>query len=371
MNNMQYCANWLSELVKRDENVYLLIIDGWENYLFDEGKKSMTEEQKSRIINMGISEQNAVSVASGLALGGKTVYLFMFAAFLTSRAAEQIKLDACYNNANVKFIGIHGGVSGPRIAGYSHWALEDIASLNAYPNIKIAVPSACESEIKYYLEYSLKNQGPMYIRIDNPGMPHLIPDKYCEVGKMSKIIGCRCPEFAILAMGNMVYKAYEASKKLEHLGYNPAVYSCHSIKPFDYEGLKDIINKKIPIIVMEEHSKYGSLTSIVADFIVKNGGNVKFKSFNVEKEEFNKVFVKEQSVNRLLGMEYLEKQIVEFITTKSILPKWLFYIKHSIDKKGRGSLQYRIFGIPFYEKKIENNGRKSFYILGVRSWKSA
>jgi len=369
MNNLEYTASYLIDLVKKDENVYLLIIDGWENYLFDEGKKSMTDEQKSRIINMGISEQNAVSVASGLALGGKTVYLLMFAAFLTSRAAEQIKLDACYNNANVKFIGIHGGVTGPRIAGYSHWALEDIATLNGFPNLKIAVPSACESEIKYYLDYSYKNQGTMYIRLDAPGIECVVPNHDVEIGKMSEVISSRHPKFAIIASGNMVFKTFETVRRLKLFGYKPLFYSCHSLKPFDTENLQKIIKRNIPIITLEEHSQYGGLASVVAQEIAKSNKAVKFMSFNVKDENFNKVFGSEQSVEELLNINNFEKQIIEFIKPECCLPKFLYYVKRSFDKKGRASVQYRYFGLPLFEKKIERNGRRLYYILGVRAWK--
>ena len=369
MNNTDYTAKWLSELVKKDENVYLLIIDGWEYYLFDEHKKSMTDEQKSRIINMGISEQNAVSVASGLALGGKTVYLLMFASFLTSRAAEQIKLDACYNNANVKFIGIHGGISGPRIAGYSHWTLEDIAVLNSYPNIKIAVPSANESEMKYWLEYSYKNYGTMYIRIDKPGIEQFLPQTNVCEDKMSEITNPTKPDVAIIASGAAVQRAYEVTKTLEKFEYKPALYSCHCVKPFNFDGLKNIINRKIPIVVMEEHSKYGGITSIISDEIAHSNKSVRLASFNVSDNKFNKVFYSEQSAEELLGFDGLDKKIIDFIKKERCFTDVFFHIKRSTDKKNRVSIQYRIFGLPLFEKKKENNGRKLYYLFGVRVWK--
>ena len=125
----------LTDEAKKNKDIYFVYVDGACTTLLDEFEK----EYPTQVIKIGIQEANAISVASGLALNGKTVYLLMFSAFLTTRAAEQIKLDIAYNNANVKLIAIHGGTIGPKIAGYSHWADNDIASIISYPNIKILI----------------------------------------------------------------------------------------------------------------------------------------------------------------------------------------------------------------------------------------
>ncbi|MBP5615189.1 MAG: hypothetical protein J6X42_01370 [Alphaproteobacteria bacterium] len=366
MTNMEYYAQWLSDLIKKDKNVYLLIIDGWENYLFDKNKDDMTDEQKSRIINMGISEQNAVGFAAGLALGGKKVYVFMFAAFLTSRAAEQIKLDVTYNNADVTFIGIHGGVTGPRIAGYSHWALEDIATLNGYPNIKIFAPSNNEQEIKACLKYSVEHKGPVYIRLENPGINVIKTEQKVQIGKLSFLRFHRNPQFIIISYGEMTNKIIPFLEKLDKMKYRYIFCSAFSLKPFDYDGFAKILKRNIPIIALEEHSRYGGLCSIVAEEIASSNTNVHFKSINVSNQLFNSVYASDSSIYYLFNGNPIE-QILSAIETKTnFCEKTFRFIKRKIDHRDRLCICYTLLGIPVLTKKILKNNDISYYVFGIK-----
>ena len=368
MNNLENVAKKLAHLLKKDKNVYVLVIDGWECYFFNEAKKSLSEEERSRIINMGIAEQNAVSFASGLALNGKTVYLVMFAAFLTMRAAEQLKLDVGFNNANVKLIAIHGGFSGPRIAGYSHYALEDLALLNTIPNMKIANIAHTACEIDYYMDYSYKNYGPIYLRLDNPSAPYLGLNYKVEKGKISKLIEPSNSKFAILATGNMVGYALDVIKKFNLAGVEGSLYSVHSIKPFDDKGLENILSKNRTLITMEEHVAQGGLASIVAMNLAQRPNNkTRFVPYVVKNKEYNIVFENyDNTVRRMFACHDLFCDISKIVDNKkNNVFRFLFAKRMFVDKQSRVNKVYKVLGIPLYRETFAVNKRK-FYFFGIK-----
>ncbi len=368
MNNLENVAKKLVDLLKKDKKVYVLVVDGWECYFFDEAKKHLSEEERSRIINMGIAEQNAVSFAAGMALNGKIVYLVMFAAFLTMRAAEQLKLDVGFNNANVKLIAIHGGFSGPRIAGYSHYALEDLAILNTIPNMKIANIAHTACELDYYMDYSYKNHGPIYLRLDNPDAPYWGLNYKVEEGKIAKLIEPSNSDFAILATGNMVGYALDVIKKLNLAGLEGSLYSAHSIKPFDEKGLEKISSKNKVLITMEEHAAQGGLASIVAmNLAQRPNEKTRFVPYVVKNKDYGTVFRDYQStVCRMFACKDLFGDISDIVAGQKVnIFRFLFDKKMFVDKQSRVNKAYKVLGIPVYRETFAANKRK-FYFLGIK-----
>ena len=368
MNNLENVANKLVHLLKKDKNVYVLVVDGWECYFFDEAKKHLSEEECSRIINMGIAEQNAVSFATGLALNGKIVYLVMFAAFLSMRAAEQLKLDVGFNNANVKLIAIHGGFSGPRIAGYSHYALEDLAILNTIPNIKIANIAHSECELDYYMDYSYRTYGPIYLRFDNPGASYIGLSHKVESEKISKLIEPSNSAFAILATGNMVGYAYNIIKNLNKVGIEGCLYSAHSIKPFDEKGLKKILLKNKVLITLEEHVSQGGLASIVAMYIAEHKPReVNFIPYVVKNKDYSRVLMDyDKTVHKMFNCEDIIFDISGVQNSKSQGKlKYLYRKQVFVDDQNRLNKVFNLVGIPLY-KEIITNKKHKFYVGGIQ-----
>ena len=115
-------------------------------------------------LNLGAAEANMVGVAAGLAMSGKIPFVYTITPFITSRSYEQIKLDVCYNNSNVKLVGIGSGVSYGTM-GSSHHSLEDIAIMRALPNMTIFTPSN-DQEVEEAVFAAMKHKGPVYIRIN-------------------------------------------------------------------------------------------------------------------------------------------------------------------------------------------------------------
>lgn len=369
-NKTEKIVEIIVNLLKQDKNVYILVIDGWECYYFNEVKKSLSEEEKSRIINMGISEQNAVGFASGLSKAGKIVYVFMFAAFLTTRACEQIKLDLGYDNANVKLIGIHGGFSGPRIAGYSHWAIEDFAITNSVNNMTVSAPASTLEEIKSIVDYSYKHYGPVYIRLDNPGEELMNINYPVKTGQLTLISGEEHSDCAIIATGSMVSFGLELIKKLNIIGLNPALYSAHTIKPFDIKGLNKIISNHIPIISMEEHTQYGGLSSIIAEQIAINKSFCGFLPICIKNKQFNIVLGDYNfAMNHMLETDKILDKITALVKPQNKFSKFIFSQKKHFDKKNRYSVDYSIFCIPIIQKKnytMNGKTKKSTYLLGIK-----
>ena len=366
---MSSMAKKLIDFLKKDSSVYLLVIDGWECYYFNPFKKDLTLEQQSRIINMGIQEQNAVSFAAGLALSGKKVYLVMFAAFLSTRAAEQIKLDVAYNNANVKLIGIHGGFTGPRIAGYSHWAIEDIAIINAVPNIRIFNVSANKNEIDCALNNSFNEYGPVYIRLDNPGKD-LNDLNYETATSLPLVLGDDTPNVCIIATGNMTNESINLVKILHKNKVNASLYSAFKLKPFDNNKLKDVLKKKTPIITIEEHVKYGGLASIVSEQIALCGYNNAFLPITVQDKGYNVVLRDyDSAINQILGFDNILEKILKISKPNKKFLSWIYKHYKHFDNKQRFSNDYFVFGIPIVQIKSykrNNISKKALYIMGLR-----
>jgi transketolase len=129
-----------------------------------------------RLVNVGIAEQTLVGAAAGLALGGKVAVTCNAAPFLISRANEQIKVDICYNNTNVKLFGLNSGASYGPLAS-THHRIDDISVLRGFGNIEIYAPSS-PNECRQIIDYALTHIGPVYIRLDGKALPELHDDDY-------------------------------------------------------------------------------------------------------------------------------------------------------------------------------------------------
>lgn len=264
----------LIELGKKDKNI--VVLDA------DLAKSTQTirfgKEFSDRFIDSGLSEQDMISTAAGIALTGKTVFASTFCVFLTGRAYDQIRQSVCYNRANVKLVGSHSGL-GVGEDGATHQILEDIALMRALPNMRIIVP-ADATETSQVIEYVAKEEGAFFVRLTRSKQPKIYDKDYnFEFGKASVIKEGN--DLAIFAIGAMVGKAMEASDELRKSGINAAVINASSIKPFDKETLLSFAKRVKGIITVEDHSIYGGLGSTVSEILSQNHP-VKMKIIGVE-----------------------------------------------------------------------------------------
>jgi transketolase len=228
------------------------------------GMSKFSEEFPSRFVDVGVAEQNLVTVSSGLAMGGKIPFAVAFAAFSPGRNWEQIRTTICYNNVPVKIVGSHVGL-GVGEDGATHQALEDIALMRVLPNMQVIVP--CDAiQAKLATIAIAKNNFPTYLRIFRQKTP-IITNEETEfiIGKAQVLREGK--DICIIACGPIMCNVLDAAEKLKGSKINVTVINCHTIKPLDEETiLKNIKNVKL-VITVEDHQIAGGLGGAIAELL--------------------------------------------------------------------------------------------------------
>jgi transketolase len=223
------------------------------------------DKYPDRFINAGISEQNMMSVAAGMALEGKCVFVYSIGNFPTLRCLEQIRNDVCYNNANVKIIGLGAGFAYGDL-GMTHHATEDIACLRALPNMIVFSP--CDPfEAMAVAKKAVSFKGPCYIRIGRGGEPLIHDDvPELEIGKAELLRDGNCG-ITLFSTGAITVEAIKAAAVLKEKGINLKLYGFPSIKPIDKEAIqKEAISNRI-IISLEEHNIIGGFGGAISEVL--------------------------------------------------------------------------------------------------------
>lgn len=222
------------------------------------------KEFPHRFFNMGVSEQDMIGTAAGLALTGKISFASTFAIFATGRAWEQVRQTVCYSSANVKIVATHGGITVGE-DGATHQALEDVALMRAIPGMTVIVPSDAY-ETWQCLNRAVETYGPMYIRLGRAKVPSVMPIEYkFEIAKAYVFNIGR--DVNIIANGIMVSEALKAKEILSKEGIDTGVANFSTVKPIDEETLLEIAESSKLIVTAEEHSIIGGLGSAVAEVL--------------------------------------------------------------------------------------------------------
>lgn len=241
--------------------------------------EAFAKKYPERFVEMGVAEQNMASVAAGMSLMGKIPYIASYAMFSPGRNWEQIRTTICYNEANVKIVGAHAGVSvGPD--GATHQAIEDIAIMRPIANMKVFSPCDMWEAKKVTYEAS-KIQGPVYMRFAREKTPiFTTEDTPFQIGKAqifwdakknpSTGSGRAKPDVAIIACGPLVHNAILAAAQLEEEGINVRVINNVSIKPMDEEIIIKAAKDAGAVVAVEEHQVAGGMGSAVAEVLAKN-----------------------------------------------------------------------------------------------------
>ncbi|OPA89141.1 transketolase [Pseudomonas fluorescens] len=221
-----------------------------------------------RLINVGIAEQSLVSVAAGLALGGKIAATCNAAPFLISRANEQIKVDVCYNQANVKMFGLNAGTSYGPLAS-THHSLDDISVMRGFGNVQIFAP-ADAIECRQIIDYALRYHGPVYIRLDGKALPDVHGADYQFTPGQVDILR-HGADVSIVALGSVVHEAVDAAKALAGQGIQAQVINLSSIRPLQRDVLLSALSGTRAVISVEEHNINGGVGSLVAEVLAEAG----------------------------------------------------------------------------------------------------
>ncbi len=254
----------LKEAGERDPRVVALCCDLTESTRTIDFAEAFPE----RFVQVGIAEQNLVSVASGMAAMGKIPFTASYAMFSPGRSWEQIRTTVCYNEANVKIIGAHAGVSvGPD--GATHQAIEDIAIMRVIPNMVVIAP-ADHIEAKKATLAAAAFDGPVYIRIGREKTPVVTTDESpFTIGK-AELVYDRDPRHTttvgIVVTGTLVHSALEAAVRLGEQGIGVSVLHMPTIKPLDTAALESFGAEHELIVTVEEHQIIGGLGSAVCEY---------------------------------------------------------------------------------------------------------
>jgi len=222
---------------------------------------NFAEKFSDRFINVGVAEANMIGIAAGLALEGMIPFCASFAVFLPGRCFDQIRVSVCQNNANVKLVGSHCGLSNHG-DGASAQSVEDIALARVLPGMTVVCPADAFQTKKAVFEMA-KKQGPMYLRLSRAETPIITKEEDdFEIGKAQIIREGRGA--TIVACGSLLSEALLAAEELD-----AEVINLHTIKPLDKETILKSVQKTRRVVTLEEHSVYGGMGSAVAELIAQ------------------------------------------------------------------------------------------------------
>ena len=229
--------------------------------------KFFAKEFPERFFNVGIAEQNLISTASGLAVEGKIPFAATFAVFATGRTYDQIRSSVCYQNANVKIIGTHGGITVGE-DGATHQALEDISLMRGLPNMTVIVP-ADANECEQAIEFASTHNGPVYVRISRANTPVVYSDNYKFDPYKASVLK-EGKDLTIISNGDILIEACKAVEVLAQKGINAELISMPVVKPIDMQSIINSARKTGKVFTVENHSIYGGLGSAVAEVLSEN-----------------------------------------------------------------------------------------------------
>ncbi len=250
----------LAELGEKNKDIVVLDAD------LSESTKTCIFAKKfpKRFFEMGISEQDMLSTAAGLAASGLTAYASTFAVFATGRAYDQIRNSICYPKLNVKICATHAGVTVGE-DGATHQMLEDINLMRGLPNMTVVSPSD-DTQTRWAVEEISKIHGPVYLRLGRFATPVIYDENQkFEFGKGIQIGEGK--EATVIATGVCVSEAIKAQEELKKEGIDIRVVDIHTIKPIDKELIVKAAKETKKIITIEEHNIIGGLGSAVCEVL--------------------------------------------------------------------------------------------------------
>ncbi|WGY47362.1 transketolase C-terminal domain-containing protein [Vibrio sp. ABG19] len=231
-----------------------------------------------RLVNVGIAEQVLVGTAAGLALGGKVAVTCNAAPFLVSRANEQVKVDICYNNTNVKLFGLNSGASYGPLAS-THHSIDDISVMRGFGNIEIYAP-ASPMQCRQIIDYAIDKQGPVYIRMDGKELPELFGEGYkFEPGKVDVL--SEGEDILLVGMGSAMHEVVDAAAVLRDQGISSQVLCLSSIRPCDTHQLAEHLSKVQSVITVEEHNVNGGVGALICEVVAEFGTGNRVKRLGI------------------------------------------------------------------------------------------
>ena len=259
--NRQAICEVLMEQAKEDKDIVVLCSDS-------RGSASLTpfaDAFPEQFVEVGIAEQDLVSISAGLASCGKKPFAASPACFLSTRSYEQAKVDCAYSNTNVTLIGISGGISYGAL-GMSHHSAQDIAAMSAIPNMRVYLPSD-RFQTAHLIKALLKDEKPAYVRVGRNPVEDVYTEDNCPFEMDKATVICEGSDVAIIACGEMVKPAVDAAEILKAEGISATVLDMYCVKPLDREAIVKAASSAKLVITVEEHAPFGGLGSMVCQVV--------------------------------------------------------------------------------------------------------
>ncbi len=256
--NKQVICNVLLEASRKDPDIVVLCSDS-------RGSASLAafaKERSAQFIEVGIAEQNLVSISAGLASCGKKAFAVSPASFLTTRSMEQVKVDAAYSRTNVTLVGISGGVSYGAL-GMTHHSANDIATMASIPNMRVYIPSD-RFQTEKLMQALLQDEEPSYVRVGRNAVKDVYEEGNVPFAMDQATMAADGTDVTLIACGEMVRPACDAADWLKKKGVAARVLDMYCLKPMDAAAVLKAARETKGIVTIEEHTSYGGLGAMVS-----------------------------------------------------------------------------------------------------------
>lgn len=282
----------LFRIATKDGNVILLMADQGAHTL-----EKFKQKIPNQLINVGIAEQNMISVAAGLALCGKKVFVHAISNFTTIRCYEQIKVDLSIMELPVTIAGVGAGFTYGS-DGPTHHANQDVAAMRAIPGMRIlnASDSVSLSTLPH-IAYSYPQLT--YIRFDKGNVPALYDARHNFLDGLSEIK--KGDDTVIVSTGIMVHHAVNIANNLGRIG----VIDMYRLKPVPQKKLSTVLSRYKNIVVLEEHLAYGGLATIISDFLADTHMNKRFMRIGLP-DAHSFVYGTREHMHEGVGLSYAQ-----------------------------------------------------------------
>jgi transketolase len=234
-----------------------------------------------RFVNTGVSEQIMIGMAAGMAQRGLRPFAYTIATFTLYRPFEMVRDDLCYQNLPVTIVGIGGGVTYSTL-GATHHAQEDVAVACTIPNMSVIAPcdpAETEAATRWC---ATQERGPIYLRLGKAGEPDFT-SRLAQPWTFGKLRALRTGgDVCILSYGPIIKRALAVSDRFDAAGKRAAVYSVHTLKPLDREGIADILRTYPHVVTIEECAPNGSLSMQVRALASTLGTTCRLDTFTLQ-----------------------------------------------------------------------------------------
>ncbi len=241
--------------------------------------KMFGQKFPDRFFELGIAEQNGVSVAAGLSMEGFRPFISSFGAFISRRAYDQIMISAAYSSAKIVIVGTHAGLAIGKDGG-TQMGIADINVMKGIPGLEIFQPADAR-ETKQIVNYLAKSDNLAYLRLSRKPQPLVTPASY-EFKYNNSVTLIDGDDIAIFATGDSVLHSVESAKLLASEGIKVAVINVSTLKPIDRKTIVSYAKKTRGIVSIEDASVIGGLGSSICDVIAEEGLGKKVNKIGIQ-----------------------------------------------------------------------------------------